>query len=156
MRNSGEFQNPETFCTILMSLQENSFILLFIYLFIYWPSRGAPCGPGIRSEPQLRQHWMLNPLCQAGDLTPFPALPRRCQFHCATVGAPTEFFTCSIQDTPGNSGSNKTDMMNLWIIHFTQKKEVAFARKKKRYSKEFNFQKPQDLKNILIAGVTLQ
>ena len=56
---------------------------------------GVP-GPGIRSGLQLQpklqlgQHWILNPLCQAGDQICAPALPDAAD-PVATVGTPKNF-----------------------------------------------------------------
>ena len=45
--------------------------LLDFIFFLFWPYlqyMDVP-RPGTESEPQLRQHSILNPLCQAGDQT---------------------------------------------------------------------------------------
>ena len=63
---------------------------LFVHLFVCFYYLAAPWhmefpGPGIRSELQL-PHWILNPLCQAGDWTCVPELQTCCQTHCTTAG----------------------------------------------------------------------
>lgn len=53
----------------------------------YGASRpGIGFEPQFRPKPQLRQHRILNLLCQAGNWTCNPSLPRGCQSRCATVG----------------------------------------------------------------------
>ena len=86
-----------------VKVESPRFYFYFI-LFYATPCHAMPChttlkhmefpGPGIRSKQQLQpmqqllQHRILNLLCWAGDETCFPALPRCCPFHSATVGTP--------------------------------------------------------------------
>ena len=69
------------------------FFFFFFFFFGHSVAYGVP-GPGIGSElqllpkSQLQQCQILNPLCQAGDRTYIPALPRYCQSHCIAVGTP--------------------------------------------------------------------
>jgi len=48
---------------------------LYFFIFQPFPQHMEVPGPRIESElqlqrtPQLQQHWILNPLCQAGDPT---------------------------------------------------------------------------------------
>ena len=42
----------------------------------------------LRLTPQLRQHWILNPLSEAKDGTHNLMVPSRIHFHCATTGTP--------------------------------------------------------------------
>ena len=75
--------------------------LLFCFGFGHPSAHGTP-RPGIRSEPNLRTkpplwQWRIpNPLCQAGDQTCVPVLPRCCWSHCTTLGAPNplHFLHC--------------------------------------------------------------
>ena len=60
------------------------FFLLLLFLFFGRPKAYGVLRPGIRSELQLYQHQILNPLCQTRDRACFLVLPRCC--HCATVG----------------------------------------------------------------------
>ena len=50
------------------------------------------CRPGIKSPPQLQQHWILNPLPWAWDRTHTSTAPRatmvRSLTRCTTVGTP--------------------------------------------------------------------
>ena len=70
---------------------------LFFFFFGLMMAYGVP-RPGIRSEPWLRrlwQHWILNPLCQAGGWTCVSELQRYHWFHWATAGTPqllNDFF----------------------------------------------------------------
>lgn len=72
---------------IFMSVLNNPINVSFFCFF------GAP-KPGIRSTTQLgtkqqvRQFWILSPLCWAGDPTRLPVLPRHCLSCCATARAP--------------------------------------------------------------------
>lgn len=74
------------------------FLFLSFRLFFFVFGRPVACEfprPRIRSKPQLlpklqlRQHWILNPLCQAGDWTCVSAFLRGCWSHCATAGTLT-------------------------------------------------------------------
>lgn len=64
-------------------------ISIFFSIFGRPAAYGTPTGPGIKSEPpshpklQLRQRWIPDPLCHAGDRTHVPVFPGRRQ-----VGAP--------------------------------------------------------------------
>ena len=70
------------------------------FFFSFWPSRGMWSCLGRNqiqaavstSKVQLRQCWISNPLCQAGDWTCVPVLPRRCWSCCATAGTPRVLF----------------------------------------------------------------
>ena len=67
----------------------------FFFFFFGHPAVHGVPGPGIRSEPQLWPQlkcWISNALCQAGDQTCIPVLPRHSQSHCATVGTPSSQF----------------------------------------------------------------
>lgn len=73
-------------------------ILFLLFIFGHPEAYGAP-GPGIRLEPwsrpvpKLRQHWMSNPLCQAGLEPASQWLPGCHQSRCTTAGTPNlEFF----------------------------------------------------------------
>ena len=58
--------------------------------------------PGIRSELQLQtklQLWqgqILNSLCQVGDQTCIPTVPRCCRSHCDTAGTPDLYFLATL------------------------------------------------------------
>ena len=73
------------------------FFFSFLFFFFGHPMAYGVPGPGIRFQPKSRpkqQLWqcqILNPLCQAGDRTCLPALPRRHPPRCATAGTPKEF-----------------------------------------------------------------
>ena len=70
-----------------------SFFFFFFPLFGHPTASGVP-GPGIQSKLQLqpklqlRQCWILNPPCQAGEQTRSPVPPRHHQSHCITRGTP--------------------------------------------------------------------
>ena len=67
------------------------FFFFFFHLFFFYFS-----GAGISPEPQLGpklhqklwQRGTLNPLCWDRHWTCIPTLPRHCQSHCTTAGAP--------------------------------------------------------------------
>ena len=77
------------------------FSFLFFHFFGHPAAYGVP-EPGIRSEPKvpsklkLRLRWTFNLLCQAGDRTCIPALPRCCRSHCAPAGPPALPFLIHI------------------------------------------------------------
>jgi len=51
------------------------------------------------SEPQLRQHRILNTLCLARNWTCVSGLPRLCSPHCTTAGTPElEKFSCKQEE----------------------------------------------------------
>ena len=66
----------------------------FFFFFFGHPEAYRVPWPGIRFKsplplkPQLQQHRILNPLCQAGDRTFFPLLPGHRQSICTRAGSP--------------------------------------------------------------------
>ena len=72
--------------------------LYFSFYFSGCPKAYGVSRPGIRSElqlqpkPQLRRCQILNPLCQAGDQTCVPGLPRYFPSCCTTEGTPIIMF----------------------------------------------------------------
>ena len=64
---------------------------ILFFFFFGCPMAYRVLRPGIRSEfqiwpkPQLRQHQILNPQCQAGDWICIPALPR-CHWYRGAIG----------------------------------------------------------------------
>jgi len=70
----------------------------FCFCFFGCPATYGVFRPGIRSElqsgpkPQLWQHQILNPLCQARDRTSVPVLPRCHPSCCTTAGTPVFLF----------------------------------------------------------------
>ena len=66
--------------------------LFFSFLFFGFPMAYGVHWPGIRSQLQLQpmiqlqKHQILNPLCQAGNWTCFPALQRYSWSPCTTAG----------------------------------------------------------------------
>lgn len=69
------------------------FFLSFIYLFLAMLQHMGLPGQGLDPSHSCELSLILNLLCGAGDQTHVPALPRSCQSHCATVGAPRADFT---------------------------------------------------------------
>ena len=57
-----------------------------------FPGQGSDLSHSLKPKPQLQQHWILNPLCQAGGQSHIPALPRHLQSHCTTAGTPKLCF----------------------------------------------------------------
>ena len=74
--------------TLLTMTHNGKFHLFFSFFFFGCPEVYGVPRPGIRSELQLWQCWILNPLCWAGDQTWVPVLPRHCQSCRATAGNP--------------------------------------------------------------------
>lgn len=76
----------------------NICILFYIFFFFFGhPEAFGVSRPGIISELQLQpelqlwQYQVLNPLCQAGERTCSPVLPRCCWFCCTTIGISSTF-----------------------------------------------------------------
>ena len=99
----------------------------FIFFFFGSLMAYGASGPGVRSKPQLRpkpqlwQHWILNPLCQAGDRTCVPVLPRLHRSHCDTVKTPRKFILDETPFTAQYVWHNNSD--NLDIVLKTLRKK---------------------------------
>ena len=89
---ASKYEASSTFSSL--SVSGISLSKFFFFSFFSCPAAYGVPRPGIRSKPrsgpksQLWQCWILNPLCQAGDLTCVPLLPRCCQSRCVTAGTP--------------------------------------------------------------------
>ena len=105
----------------LCSFSVSDFLIFILFLFFGCLGACGVPGPGTRSEPQLLpkpqlwQCWIFNLLCQAGDRTYIPALPRHCQFCWATAGTPIRFFS--------------SEELRFCISHFILKKNFFFKHK---------------------------
>ena len=108
-------------CSFLENFQP-CFPFFFFFSFFGHPTAYRVPRPGIRSKTwlqpklELHQHQILNPLCQAGDWTWDPVLPRHCRSHWATAGTPPPWFSLSLFQSDYISFKDKKQVLELSLF----------------------------------------